>query len=203
MIPVVTVSDPDGVLSDSDRHRLGTYVIHNCRSSIGDRTWLKHIEVRPDARSGYLGYWAARFRREGAIIAEFQAIIVLNSWYLKRIEDMEDTLAHEYGHNWTLGHLILLERIEPDKNNSTDKVRVPWIYYRMRQLDPKKFVAGVKQGKAGWYHCDKEVLAEDYRVLFTNCNESHAMAHLVGLPSTEVAEYIKKLNRRMYAHSSN
>lgn len=102
---------------------------------------------------------------------------------------MEETLAHEYGHNWTLGHLLLLERLRDE--NDIFACRAPWLYYRIRRIDPNRFSSDLSKG---WEYCDKEVLAEDYRFLFTKSKEPHVMEPLLGNPSTEVADYIMNFN---------
>ena len=186
---MIRVIDEAGVLSPDEKRQLSTFIIHKCRSTIKDTGWLRHIRVRSDDRSGYLGYWACHLIRDGAHIQHFESVIILNSWYLKTIESMEETLAHEYGHNWTLGHLLLLERLQDE--NDIFACRAPWLYYRIRRMNPKQFSSNITKG---WEYCDKEVLAEDYRCLFTKSKEPHYIVKLVGNPSTEVKDYIKNFS---------
>lgn len=181
MIPVI---DSVGILSGPDKLRLGRFVIDKCRSRIEDVGWVKNIKLRNDGITDYLGYWASRYRQVGNRNIEFTAVIVLNAAYLSTVEQMEETLAHEYGHNWTLGYLTTQGRINP-----WDENRVPWRYYRIRRMKSNDFAPDYSQG---WQHCDKEVLAEDYRCLFTPYKDEHAMDRAIGCPSTEVKDYLNR-----------
>lgn len=181
MIPVL---DYDGILTDPQKQQLGRFIIDKCRSRIEDIEWIKNIKLRNDGITGYLGYWTSRYRRVDNRKTDFTTVIVLNTAYLTTVEQMEQTLAHEYGHNWTLGYLTTQGRI-----NSWDAHRSPWRYYRIRRMDSNNFCTDYNQG---WQQCDKEVLAEDYRCLFTPFKDEHAMERAIGCPSTEVKDYLNR-----------
>ena len=113
------------------------------------------------------------------------AVIVLNHFYLKTIHQLKRTLAHEYGHHWTLSHLAIREGIDM-------KQRLPERYYRLRQLDPRKYA---HDASVHWSRRDKEVIAEDYRGLFASAPhaQDHRMSAELPFPNLQVKEYIRNL----------
>ncbi|HUS75665.1 MAG TPA: hypothetical protein VMY43_06615 [Methanothrix sp.] len=70
--------------------------------------------------------------------------------------------------------------------------KAPWLYYRIRGLDPNKYA---KDYSMGWGNCDKEVLAEDFKSRMSPYNGEHRMKNEIGNPTTEVADYIKSLGK--------
>jgi len=53
-------------------------------------------------------------------------VIVLNATYLLTLEQMKKTLAHEFGHHWTLGYM--LERLEiPLENRAPLEVTLSYL----------------------------------------------------------------------------
>jgi hypothetical protein len=190
-MPQVTLIDTAGVLSDEDYARLKTFIIDDCLCGTQDLKMLRHVELRDDGAAGYSGYWSAKYTLDGADVKDVEAVIVLNTYYLKTIAQMERTLAHEFGHHWTIGYLMdRWEMIgwfdEP----------APRLYYRIRGLDPDDFA---KDYSKGWTYCDKEVLAEDYKYKFSPYGDGHRMAHIVSNPTAEVGDYIRTLGRPIWA----
>jgi hypothetical protein len=120
-------------------------------------------------------------------VKDVTAVIVLNSYYLKTVEQMEKTLAHEFGHHWTLSYYM-------DRHEMIGwfTENAPRLYYRIRGLDPAKFA---KDYSKGWSYCDKEVLAEDYKYKFSPYTGQHRMKPLVGNPTTEVNDYLRALGK--------
>lgn len=116
---------------------------------------------------------------------------MLNCFYLRSIKSLERILAHEYGHHWTIGHLLNSERFFEDN----PEYQVPWLYYRIRQLHPGNFLGDYKKG---WNSCDKEILAEDYKHLFTPYKEEHSFSTDQSVPSSEISHYISKLCRQVW-----
>lgn len=183
----VNLIDEAGALTPSEFKRLKKFIINHCLCTMDDINKLRHVKIRDDGAAGYSGYWTAKYLREGADVKDVQAVIVLNSFYLKTVEQMEKTLAHEFGHHWTLGYLM-------DRHEMIGwfTERAPWIYYRMRGLDPKTYA---KDYSNGWSFCDKEVLAEDYKHLFSPYAGTHRMEGAVSNPTTEVRHYIQALRK--------
>jgi hypothetical protein len=183
--------DEAGVLSPTDYSRLKSFVIDNCLCTTDVLAKLKHVKVRDDGASGYSGYWTSKYTRIGADTRDLEAVIVINSYYLKTVEQMEKTLAHEFGHHLTLGYLM-------DRHEMIGwfDERAPWLYYRIRGMDPNKFA---KDYTKGWSFCDKEVLAEDYKYLFSPYRGSHRMISEIGNPISEVSEYLKSLGKPAWA----
>jgi len=186
----IQLIDSAHVLSASDFNRLESFIIDNCLCSTDDICKLKNVKIRDDGASGYSGYWSAQYTMEGADIKDVTAVIILNSYYLKTAEQMERTLAHEFGHHWTLSYLM--ERYE--MKGWFDEA-APRLYYRIRGLDPAAFA---KDYSKGWDHCDKEVLAEDYKHLFSPYSGTHRMKNLLGNPTTEVQDYIRVLGKPIW-----
>ena len=180
--------DETGELTASELDRLKNFIIDKCLCTTEEVPWLKHVKLRDDGAAGYSGYWTGSWTEDGADIKDLEAVIILNAFYLKTIEQMERTLAHEFGHHWTLGYL--LERREM-RHFFGD--RAPYLYYRIRGVEPITDFA--QDYSKDWYHCDKEILAEDYKYHFSPYTGEHRMRHLVGNPTTEVKDYIKALGK--------
>lgn len=183
----INLIDSAGALSPAEYKRLKSFIIDDCLATSDEIAKLQHVELRDDGAAGYGGYWSGKYTREGADVKDLTAVIVLNTYYLKTIEQLERTLAHEFGHHWTLGYFM-------DRREMIGwfDERAPWLYYRIRGLDPNKFA---KDYSKGWSYCDKEVLAEDYKYFFSPYTDTHRMANVVGNPTTEVHDYLKSLGK--------
>jgi hypothetical protein len=183
----IKLIDSAGALSTSEFERLESFITDNCLCSTEEISKLKHVKVRDDGASGYSGYWSAQYTMVGADVKDVTAVIILNSFYLKTVEQMERTLAHEFGHHWTLSYFMERHEMKGWFNESA-----PRLYYRIRGLDPASFA---KDYSKGWSYCDKEVLAEDYKHLFSPHKGAHRMKSIVGNPITEVQDYIRALGK--------
>ncbi len=183
----INLIDEAGVLSPADFDRLKGFIINNCLCTSEEIPWLKHVKVRNDGPSGYSGYWSGSYTRVGADVKDVTAVIILNAHYLLTVEQMEKTLAHEFGHHWTLCYYMVRHEMI-----GWFTEEAPWLYYRIRGLDPTQFA---KDYSKGWSNCDKEVLAEDYKYLFSPYKGMHRMKLLVGNPTTEVNDYIRALGK--------
>ena len=183
----VNLIDEAGVLSPEEFTRLRTFIIDRCLCTTDELAKLQAVKVRDDGASGYSGYWTAKYLRNKADVTDVQAVIVLNAFYLKTVEALERTLAHEFGHHWTLGYFM-------DRHEMIGWFTegAPWLYYRIRGLDPDDFA---KDYSKGWSHCDKEVLAEDYKYHFSPYTGAHRMASVVGNPTAEVRDYLQALGK--------
>jgi hypothetical protein len=183
----INLIDEAGVLSPSEFERLRDFIINNCLCTSDEVAKLQAVKLRNDGASGYSGYWSGRYTRIEADTRFETAVIVLNSYYLKTVEQMERTLAHEFGHHWTLGYFMDREEMIGWFDESA-----PWLYYRIRGLDPDEYT---KDYSKGWSHCDKEVLAEDFKYKFSPYGGTHRMKSETGNPTAEVGEYIKELGK--------
>lgn len=183
----VKLVDKTNSLANEDFQRLKGFIIDHCISSVDSLVRLEQVTLQDDGNENYLGYWSAQYIRDGADVRDVKAVIVLNAHYLKTVEQMEATLAHEFGHHWTLSHFM--ERYDMI---GWFNERAPWLYYRIRGLDPESFA---KDYEKGWSYCDKEVLAEDFKYRFSPYTGLHRMRQSVGNPTTEVADYIRSLGR--------
>ncbi len=187
MIPII---DKASILSRREKKELGLYIIENCKCTLQDVDWLKHIIIRDDGLTNYAGYWTISLSKRENRLHELETAIVLNSRYLLSVVSFKRILAHEYGHNWTLGYLYHLERI-----NDHFKDKAPRLYYRIRRLNYDKIKPNYSRD---WKYCDKEIMAEDYRILFTNNKTPHKMKELTGNPSSEVASYLQALGKQKW-----
>lgn len=183
----INLDDQAGVLSKSDFARLKNFIIDKCLCTSEDLAKLERVIIRDDGDEGYTGYWSGKFTRIGANVKDVTGVIVLNSFYLKTVEQMERTLAHEFGHHWTLSNFM-----ERQEMIGWFEETAPWLYYRIRGLDPDKYA---KDYSLGWEYCDKEVLAEDFKCKMSPYNGEHRMKNALGNPTTEVADYIKSLGK--------
>ncbi len=188
---MIRVIDEDGILAEREKEELGRYAIEYCKSNIRDIRWVKHIKIRDDGLTDYFGYWTISLtpkpRKQSYKI---ETVIILNSSYLRTLAAFKRVLAHEYGHNFTLGYLYYLERIQ---HHFRDKA--PRLYHRIRRL---YYDTVTPDYSKGWKYCDKEIMAEDYRTLFTKDKTPHKMKELFGNPSTEVASYFGVLSKQTW-----
>jgi hypothetical protein len=187
---MINLIDEAGVLSAAEFTRLQNFIVDKCHCTREETSWLLHVKVRADGATGYKGYWTASFERVGADVKDLQAVIILNATYLLTVEQLERTLAHEFGHHWTLGYLMV-----KFETPSWFEDRAPYLYYRIRGLDPADFAADYS---LGWSNCDKEVLAEDYKYRFSPYTGEHRMASAVGNPTTEVRDYLWSLGKPIW-----
>lgn len=186
----VKLIDEAGVLSPEDFKRLKNFIIDRCLCTSEELAKLQHVKVRNDGASGYSGYWSGKYTRVEAEVKFEAGVIILNSYYLKTVEQMEKTLAHEFGHHWTLGYLMDRQEMIGWFDEPVER-----LYYKVRGLDPEKFA---KDYSKGWDYCDKEVLAEDFKYLFSPYRGMHRMSELVGNPTTEDSDYIRSLGRPIW-----
>ncbi|MBI2304528.1 MAG: hypothetical protein HYU86_07250 [Chloroflexi bacterium] len=167
--------------------QLGKFVVSFCRCTIEDISWVQAVKLQNDGLTDYNGYWHVTYD-DPAILGSrnIKVIIVLNTFFLLTLEQMEETLAHEYGHHWTLGHLISRMGRCPDEYP-------PRIYNSIRGLDGR-FAPRASQ----WEFRHSEVLAEDYKHHFTPFRGTHRMVDLIGFPSSEVKDYIASMGHRRH-----
>ncbi len=191
------IDDKTRRFSESQKQALLNFINHDLLSTETETEWLGVIIIREDARSGYRGYWTfqQRFDKQNQIDG-IVAVVVLNYYYVKTLDpakaldEFKKVLAHEYGHHWTLSYLVV--------NHQYDVWRelMPEQYYRLRQLNRQDCTHDYSKG---WHCCDKEVIAEDYRVLFAPnpYNNNHQIVDHFGdgfqLPNQGVRQYIEDL----------
>jgi len=192
-IVVLCVEDKTGNFTQEQLDELRRFILEDLLSTQIDLDWLSVIKIRNDARSGYEGYWTAKFRYDQenpSRVDGVQSVIVLNYFYLKTLDALKETLAHEYGHHWTLCYFSVNQGIDIWKQ------RIPQQYYSLRGLNEQDYALDYSQG---WERCDKEVIAEDYRVLFAAhpYNQEHEMvlnsSGTLSEPNQVVQEYINNL----------
>ncbi|MBD1904697.1 hypothetical protein NDI37_02635 [Funiculus sociatus GB2-A5] len=186
------LEDHTGKFSEAELQELVNFICNDLLSTEIDTEWLDVIRIRKDDRSGYRGYWKFKLRFDTQNqIDGIVAVVVLNYYYVRTLDALKEVLAHEYGHHWTLSHLLVNQRII-----DVWKERIPIEYYQLRGLNNQ---AHAHDYSKGWHCCDKEIIAEDYRVLFAPkpYNENHRMvvnfdSPLVQ-PNQEIKKYIESL----------
>lgn len=182
--------DP-GILTSNELHAFKKYIVTQCTSTPTDINCLTKVVFEWNKTAYYDGYWRADYdvSPAGAII-KVRAIIVLNVFYLRNLEQLKRTFAHEYGHHWTLSYCA--------KNPNIDDLtefRLPNEYYSKRGLNYQQYKPDYS---IAWHFSDKEVIAEDYRVLFTPYTSNHRMVgpntpNQLLEPSSAVADFIWNL----------
>lgn len=187
------VEDETNSLSEADKAALVQHILVGCYSTPVDRAWLEKIVIEDKGITHYNAHWSAVLDVDPAsdTVEDVHALIVLNRGMLPTREDMIDALSHEYGHHVTLSYLLTSRNLANDMT-ALVQTRLPVDYYRARnilasyqQLDPH-------YGQ-GWDACDKEIMAEDYRVLFTTSKAPHRMATKHGPPAKFVRDWIWSL----------
>jgi len=133
---------------------------------------LHNIVVIEDASASWTGATLLSYTLDNGIISNVGSTIFINAYIAKTDYDFKNVFSHEYGHHFTLFYILNDKQILYDKP-------LPIEYYQLRPLNS----AVVKPDySAGWNYCDKEILAEDYKYLFSPFKE-HGAAANVGYPS--------------------
>lgn len=189
----IQIEDQTKKFSQAELDELRNFITNELLSTEEELEWLSKIIIRDDIRASYSGYWKAKFHvnpENPDEIDGIAAVIILNHFHLRTLKRLKSTLAHEYGHHWTLTYLAVSQGMDYMRH------RMPVEYYQLRGLDEHNYAHDYSKG---WYYCDKEVIAEDYRVLFAPSphNQEHRIAINSGSqlasPSEEIREYIRKL----------
>lgn len=148
---------------------------------------LKEVIIRDAGDVGWTGQYLGQYRTDptGKIISETGAI-VLNVYYYKNSPYFQDymrmTLAHEYGHHYTLYHKWLTWNLPLG-------TRFPDSYYQMRPLDKTRTAPDYS---LGWEKCDLEIIAEDYSYFYSGY-KYHALSDIYGFPSYATKTWLDKI----------
>jgi len=196
------VDDLTGQLTENEKQELETFVHKDLLSTELDIDWLDIIKIQENGLNNSGGSWRGGliYDQDNEIIG-FGAVIILNYSYVKifknnpkkRLDKLKEVLAHEYGHHWTLSYLLVKKII----GNFADE-RLPQKYYKLRGLNKRKYTSyPASPSFDSWCLCDKEVIAEDYRILFasTPYNQNHKMVlhSKLAAPNEDIKNYIKNL----------
>ncbi|MBW4475869.1 MAG: hypothetical protein KME54_03090 [Tolypothrix brevis GSE-NOS-MK-07-07A] len=194
------IDDRTGIFSQPELQNLEAFVSNDLLSTEVDVEWLDVIRIRDDGRNRIMGYWTytSKFDADNQING-FAAVIVLNYFYVRtlapqqRLDTLKKVLAHEYGHHWTLCYLLITQRITHIFNDP-----MPIEYYELRGLNNQDHACDYSRG---WDKCDKEIITEDYRVLFAPepYNQDHQMINNtsgnLAVPTPEVKRYIENMSQ--------
>ena len=185
------IDDKTGNFNQEDYDDLITFISNELLSTELDISLLDVIRIRNDGRTNYFGYWKAllHYDPDSNNIVAVTAVIVLNYFYLKSVKSLKRTLAHEYGHHWTLSYLAINQSIDMSQ-------QLPPEYYQLRSLNTDMYSHDYSMG---WSRCDREIIAEDYRVLFAPAphNQDHKIVldlNNLSLPDSSVEIYIQRLS---------
>jgi len=178
-----------GALTAAEYEVLKEFVAERCLSTPTDRSWLGRVILVWKPGATYNGYWTAQFEVETATgnILSADGTIVLNIYYLRTFEQLKKAFAHEYGHHWTLTYWAVGKEVH------VWNTKLPTEYYSARGLAPNQYTYNYDHG---WGFCDKEVQAEDYRVLFSPMKAAHRMVgapNNLAAPAEAVADFIWEL----------
>lgn len=192
-----------------DIRELGNFVFNDILSTPIDVEWLGVIKIRNDGDNGYLGSWRAQFDKNEQNPQEIKAVVavIILNYYYHRFPDtpssdyslarLKETLAHEYGHHWTLLHCIQKYGLPIQCMNDIFNHPLPKSYYKVRGLNYQDYSPNYA---FEWHRCDKEIIAEDYRILFAPepHNKDHQCIIRIGkdldTPSEKVEHFIRNLN---------
>ena len=125
------IIDETNTFSDKHKLVLSNFVETDLLSNSIAIKMLHKIVIgeRPDSDCD--GSWRCRI-----VDSQIRCVIFLNAHFTSqlasqydKIEQFKKVLAHEYGHHWTLAHLIA------NHNFNYDQQRLPKIYYDLRGLD--------------------------------------------------------------------
>lgn len=187
--PHLRIEDLNGDFTIENLEELENYVVGELLSDREDRNWLSIIKICQEGLTRCYGSWVAylHFASDSQEIDGITAEIVLNASYLKTLDQLKRTLAHEYGHHWTLSYLAV------NQNLDIRTERMPERYYTLRGLNHRHYTHDCS---LTWERCDKEVVAEDYRFFFAPPhNTGYRMVECGHLrePTRRVRRYITNL----------
>lgn len=197
----IVVKDNVGEYSTNEHIELCEFIHHHLLSDDEDLSNLTFIIIEDNGYNRTAGSWTGgRFSRSNSTLS-IKAEIVLNYNYNLTIEDAKRTLAHEYGHHWTIFYCLRNHWNNKLVNNHPNSYpRLPNSYYLLRGLSDNDYCHDYSKD---WHFCDKEVIAEDYRILFapTPHNQDHEIIEIlttnnlpvISLPDGSVKTYIEKL----------
>ncbi len=190
------IEDLSGTFSQEELTELENFVVNELHSTPTDIQFLDVIRIN-NGPIDYLGRWGGilEFDERLEELREVSLFIDLNSYYLKTIDQLKKTLAHEYGHHWTLLYYALNYGLRVDEE------KLPYEYYEIRGLNYDDFY---HDDSHGWERCDKEIIAEDYRILLSPFpyNQQHDFETLIPNfvpPIREVENYIINLENSFVA----
>lgn len=197
----IVVQDDVGEYSQKDHIKLCEFVHHELLSDTEDLSSLTYIIIEDRDYDGRSGSWTGRWVSQENSLSYFKAEIVLNYSYNLTLKDAKRTLAHEYGHHWTIFYCLKNHWNDHLASNQKKSFpRLPNSYYSLRGLSHNIYCHDYSKG---WHFCDKEVMAEDYRTLFAPApyNENHGIIEklrgselpMIPLPDINIKTYIKEL----------
>lgn len=168
----IIIEDLAGAFTRGDHLELARFLDKELLHNDHDLKCLSRVVIKDMGDTGEDGLWTFIFDQE---LDTFAAIISLNHTYLTTLEGLKETLAHEYGHHWTILHCIRGHWPEFKGNPRPSHHRLPKTYYEVREISPKDYHTGDIEN--AWHLCDKEVIAEDYRLLFAPApyNQDHGV----------------------------
>jgi hypothetical protein len=161
------IIDETSMFSDQQLQMLSDFIERDLLSNSIDRAMLYKVAIVYRPYNGSDGSWQCKKieSQDGTDI--IRCVIFLNAFFTRQletkdlqIEKLKEVLAHEYGHHWTLSHLIR-------NHNFNCTERLPRTYYDRRGLQESMCKAAYSDSSMeSWYRCDKEIIAEDYKFLF-------------------------------------
>ncbi len=188
----VPVDDLDNILSEDERNLLSELIPSRCLSNTAILNKLLRVVVADFGSCRWDGLWEVVNEIEDGQEVFKGAQILINSYYAghgkERIKRMLDTLCHEYGHHWTL--CWAMEYLEDPLAK-----RYLLTFYKSRNIFRDVLHYNIDyQSYDEWLHCDKEVVAEDFKYFFTPCSE-HLMDSVVGIgiPNIRVNYFLSRM----------
>jgi len=188
----VPVEDPQNLLNPDELAKLSELIPSKCLCNTNILDKLVRIVIDDFGVVGWDGLWGTITKIEGGREIFVGAQILINSYYAgfgtERIKRMLDTLCHEYGHHWTL--CWALDYIE---DPLARRYLLP--FYKSRNISRDVLHYNVDYTTYDeWLHCDKEVIAEDFKYFFTPCKD-HLMESVseIGLPGIRVNYLLSRM----------
>jgi len=137
-----------------------------------DIATLHNVVIIEDAAPTWTGATLFSYTSDNGVISNVGSTIFINAYLAKTDYDFKNVFSHEYGHHFTMFYIMNDKQILYDKP-------LPAQYYQLRPLDSSKIKSDYS---AGWNYCDKEIIAEDYKYLFSPFKD-HGAATVAGYPS--------------------
>ena len=142
------------------------------KREIGSLYLIRFVDA---GASGWSGMYNGGYSMTGNTINKVSAYIDLNVYYYKTspylLQYLELTLSHEYGHHFSLYNKWMSSQLGFG-------TRFPDSYYKARGLS---YDTTAPDYSKGWASCDAEIVAEDYKYLFSPFKDQQ-MAATYGYP---------------------